>query len=95
MLDVDGRDIASRPPAQPLLGKGELVRPLEDDDVDVLVAQPVMGHLVRVVRPGEGLRAALAVRTGLFRLRLEILPVSDVERVIPRQKRVLLRSAAG
>jgi hypothetical protein len=38
---------------------------------------------------------ALAVRTGLFRLRLEIVPVSDVERVVPRRKRVLLRPAAG
>jgi hypothetical protein len=38
---------------------------------------------------------ALAVRTGLFRLRLEIVPVSDVERVIPRRKRVVLRPATG
>jgi hypothetical protein len=38
---------------------------------------------------------ALAVRTGLFRLRLELVPVSDVERVVPRRKRVLLRPAAG
>jgi hypothetical protein len=36
---------------------------------------------------------ALAVRTGLFRLRLEIVPVSDVERVVPRRKRVFLRAA--
>jgi hypothetical protein len=38
---------------------------------------------------------ALAVRTGLFRTRVEIVPVSDVERVIPRKKRVLLRAAAS
>jgi hypothetical protein len=38
---------------------------------------------------------ALAVRRGLFRLRLEIVPVSDVERVVPRRKRVLLGPAAG
>jgi hypothetical protein len=37
---------------------------------------------------------ALAVRTGLFRTRVEIVPVSDVERVLPRKKRVLLRAAA-
>jgi hypothetical protein len=36
---------------------------------------------------------ALVVRTGLFRLRLEIVPTSDVERVVPRRKRVLLRAA--
>lgn len=38
---------------------------------------------------------ALAVRTGLFRTRLEIVPVSDVERIIPRKKRVLLRAATS
>jgi hypothetical protein len=38
---------------------------------------------------------ALAVRTGLFRLRLEIVPVGHVQRVIPRRKRVLLRPATG
>jgi hypothetical protein len=38
---------------------------------------------------------ALAVRTGLFRTRVEIVPVSDVERVIPRKKRVLLRPATS
>jgi hypothetical protein len=36
---------------------------------------------------------ALAVRTGLFRTRLEIVPVGDIESVIPRRKRVLLRPA--
>jgi hypothetical protein len=38
---------------------------------------------------------ALVVQTGLFRLRLELVPVGDVERVIPRRKRVLLRAATG
>jgi hypothetical protein len=38
---------------------------------------------------------ALVMRTGLFRLRLELVPVDDVERVIPRRKRVLLRPVAG
>jgi hypothetical protein len=38
---------------------------------------------------------ALVVRTGLFRLRLELVPVDDVECVIPRRKRVLLRPATG
>lgn len=38
---------------------------------------------------------ALAVRTGLFRTRVEIVPVSHVERVIPRKKRVLLRAATS
>jgi hypothetical protein len=43
--------------------------------------------------PGKNPQA-LAVRTGLFLTRVEIVPVSDVERVIPRKKRVLLRAAA-
>ena len=34
---------------------------------------------------------ALAVRTGLFRTRVLIVPVDDVQQVIPRSKRVLLR----
>jgi hypothetical protein len=52
--------------------------------------------IVEEVRLSPGRQpAALAVRTGLFRLRLETVPVSDVERVIPRQKRVLLRPAPG
>ncbi len=34
---------------------------------------------------------ALAVRTGLFRTRLLIVPIDDVEQVVPRNKRVLLR----
>lgn len=38
---------------------------------------------------------ALAVRKGLFFMRLEIVPVSDVESVIPRRKRVLLRPLTG
>ena len=33
---------------------------------------------------------ALAVRTGLFRLRLAIVPVDEVERVSPQAKRILL-----
>ncbi|HEU4450949.1 MAG TPA: hypothetical protein VFR63_13345 [Gaiellaceae bacterium] len=38
---------------------------------------------------------ALAVRTGLFRTRLLLVPVDDVDEVVPRRKRVLLRSAAA
>jgi hypothetical protein len=38
---------------------------------------------------------ALVVRTGLFRLRLEIVPVGHVQRVIPRRKRVLPCPATG
>lgn len=38
---------------------------------------------------------ALAIRTGLFRIRLRIVPVEEVERVLPRRKRVLLRTATG
>lgn len=38
---------------------------------------------------------ALAVRAGLFRTRLLIVPVSEVERVVPRRKRVLLRPDDG
>jgi hypothetical protein len=38
---------------------------------------------------------ALAVRTGIFRTRVEIIPVSDVERIVPRKKRVLLRTATS
>ena len=52
--------------------------------------------IVEEVRLSSGKQpAALAVRTGLFRMRLEVIPVSDVESVIPRQKRVLVRSATG
>jgi hypothetical protein len=51
--------------------------------------------IVEEVRLSPGKKPqALAVRTGLFRTRVEIVPVSDVERVIPRKKRVLLRAAA-
>jgi hypothetical protein len=42
---------------------------------------------------GEKQAVALAIRTGLFGRRLRIVPVSEVERVVPRQRRVLLRSA--
>jgi hypothetical protein len=35
---------------------------------------------------------ALAVRVGLFRTRLVIVPVSDVEYVLPRRKRVVVRT---
>jgi hypothetical protein len=38
---------------------------------------------------------ALAVRTGLFRSRLRIVPIHDVERVVPRAKRIFLGSATG
>ena len=38
---------------------------------------------------------ALAVRTGLFRLRLRIVPVHEVDRVLPRAKRLFLSSAAS
>jgi hypothetical protein len=38
---------------------------------------------------------ALAVRAGIFRMRLVIVPVSQVERVVPARKRVLLRPATG
>jgi hypothetical protein len=52
--------------------------------------------IVEEVRLSSGMRPeALAVRAGRFFTRLEIVPVSDVERVIPRRKRVLLRSATG
>jgi hypothetical protein len=51
--------------------------------------------VVEEVRLSGARPAALVVRTGLFRLRLEIVPVSNVERVIPRRKRVLVRSATG
>jgi hypothetical protein len=52
--------------------------------------------VVEEVRLSPGKKPqALAVRTGLFRTRVEIVPVSDVERVIPRKKRVLLRAAAS
>jgi hypothetical protein len=48
--------------------------------------------IVEEVRLSAGKQPeALAVRTGMFRTRLEIVPVSRVERVIPRRKRVLLR----
>jgi hypothetical protein len=48
--------------------------------------------IVEEVRLSAGKQPeALAVRTGMFRIRLEIVPVSRVERVIPRRKRVLLR----
>lgn len=36
---------------------------------------------------------ALAVRTGLFRLRLLVVSVEDVQEVVPRKKRVVLRPA--
>jgi hypothetical protein len=52
--------------------------------------------IVEEVRLSPGKRPqALAVRTGLFRTRVEVVPVSDVERVIPRKKRVLLRTASS
>jgi hypothetical protein len=35
---------------------------------------------------------ALAVRTGLFRMRLLIVPVNEVRRVVPRRKRIFLGS---
>jgi len=38
---------------------------------------------------------ALAVRTGLLRMRLLLVPVGEVDRIVPRRKRVLLRSAAA
>jgi hypothetical protein len=37
---------------------------------------------------------ALAVRTGLFRTRLLLVPIDDVREVTPRTKRVLVRSPA-
>ena len=36
---------------------------------------------------------ALAVRTGLFRTRVLIVPIDDVQEIVPRRKRVLLRPA--
>jgi hypothetical protein len=36
--------------------------------------------------------AALSVRTGLLARKLVLIPVEDVERVIPRARRVLLRA---
>ena len=47
VLHVDRRDVAARTPAEPLLGQVlELVRALEHDDVEVLVAQRSGGSSV-------------------------------------------------
>ena len=42
----------------------------------------------------NGQPEALAVRTGLFRTRLVLVPIDDVQDVTPRTKRVLVRSPA-
>ena len=60
VLDVDRRDVAARTAAEPLLAQVlELVRALEDDDVEVLVAQPLGRELGdAVARPVVGARDA-------------------------------------
>src|SRR5690606_30815325 len=62
VLDVDGGHVASRPPPEPLLGEPQLVGPLQDDDVDVLVTQPLGGDLDRAVGPVEGVGPPPPVR---------------------------------
>jgi hypothetical protein len=48
--------------------------------------------VVEEVRCSNKQPEALAVRTGLFRTRLLIVPVDEVKRIVPREKRVFLRS---
>jgi hypothetical protein len=48
--------------------------------------------VVEEVRCSNKQPEALAVRTGLFRTRLLIVPVDEVKRVDPREKRVFLGS---
>ena len=53
------------------------------------------GIVEEVCLSAGGQPEALAVRTGLFRSRLLLVPIDDVEEVLPQRKRVLLRSAAA
>ena len=62
VLDVDRRHVAARPAPEPVLGQVvELVRALEQDDVDVLVAQRLGRDLAHRRRPVPRPRAAPAV----------------------------------
>jgi hypothetical protein len=67
VLDVDRGDVAAgAPAAEPVLGEVlELVRALEDDDVEVLLADLLGRELPHPVGPGVGLRAPAAVRAAV------------------------------
>ena len=84
------------------LARGEPERPSSADDLSAywlstcegFSVESDDGHVgiveeVRLSR--ERQPEALAVRTGLFRTRLVIVPIDDVHQVVPQHKRVLLR----
>jgi hypothetical protein len=84
------------------LARGEPERPSSADDLSTYWLSTCEGFsvesddgrvgIVEEVRLSrERQPEALAVRTGLFRTRLVIVPIDDVHQVVPQHKRVLLR----
>jgi hypothetical protein len=54
-----------------------------------------VGTIEEVRLSGENEPEALAVRAGLLGRRLLVVPVNEVERIVPRRKRVVLRATTG
>ena len=61
VLEVDGGNVDSGAAAEQLPGQFRLVGPLQDDDVDLFVAQPVGGNLDGRGGPVPGAGPAAAV----------------------------------
>jgi hypothetical protein len=54
-----------------------------------------VGMVEEVRLSGENEPEALAVRAGLLGRRLLVVPVNEIERIVPRRKRVVLRAATA
>src|SRR5690606_8511384 len=84
VLDVDGRDVDAGTASGPLLEEGDLVRPLEDDDVAAPRPQLLGGELAGARRPVPALGATAAVGPAVGQPREEVLGGAGDEGGVPR-----------
>ena len=80
VLQVQRGQVGSQPAAGPALDEVDLVRPLEDDDVDLRVVQLLRSHLPGARRPVPGLRPAAAVRAAVGKDGQEVVVLALDER---------------